>query len=153
MRWFSTQHFDPKLPQSRSHTKAEGFRLSCARFTGVNCYEFFTVGSILGLNPTKIEQSWLQANGGSRWVVENCPPASWTMKNLPRMTEVSSPKVSTLAFLLVLFFSEETSWKDRPPMVKLIILRIEFSQNQGTNSGGGGPMINAPFLALQTFWK
>ena len=38
-------------------------------------------------------------------------------------------------------------------MVKLIILRIEFSQNQGTNSGGGGPMINAPFLALQTFWK
>ena len=49
----NSQHFDPKLPHSRSHTKAEGFRLSCARWTGVNRYEFFTVGSILGPQPYK----------------------------------------------------------------------------------------------------
>ena len=99
-----------KLLHSRSHTKAEGFRLSCAREKPVliNRYEFFTVGGSIIHGPPSLQKSsnaWLQANGGStvsRW---DRQPASWTMKNLPpKDGSVSSPKVSTLAFLLVSFF-------------------------------------------------
>lgn len=116
---------------------------------------FFTVGGSIILGPPSLQKSsnaWLQANGGStvsRW---DRQPASWTMKNLPRMTEVSSPKVSTLAFLLVPFFLVRKLHEIKGHSL------MEFSQHvsnmypsvksHATKSGG----LDAPFFCLQTFW-
>ena len=99
-----------KLLHSRSHTKAEGFRLSCAREKPV--FSPLLASSRLAgpsfLDPRAYKNLAMHDYKQMvvvRWVVETGNPSSWTLKNLPpKDGSVSSPNVSTLAFLLVPLF-------------------------------------------------